>query len=579
MAFRPRIALTLTLLGAGSVVPLTSCGIPEGLGDVGSSLANPDASLLDSPGRRLAEGKYRDLLVDGSIADGGHVIAVRTDVEPNELSVLPYLEGEGCSVSPTHSFDRLSSRIDIELEGIISVQHAVNEEGRGDVSFVDFDCEPAIDPLQNATLPQLGFPALSPEGLLSLTGDGDLYLVNPQKKELRKIDSGVAQARSAGNHLWYIKEGKLRVLNTALEEVATLGNEVSTFAVTGGDVVAAVFQDQEGLHRYGHDEGATLIAEDGCSPMNWGVETVAYFAPCSERKLQVHTQGVRVGADTQFVTIAGPSGVSTLQSGFSFWGFGTKPSEVTFLLGEPDSSTGQLMLGTLPAVSEGEGELRDLDLQVLAEAPATIRGNNLFSHWDGEIGSLLEVTREDDLAIGAEVIAERVVQLPGNAPYSPRGMFVNFEDGLAEFRFYSKDEEGNISNRRLAERVPPQALRIEPGTGRIAFVAESTDGSKGTLLLTEDLEPGEAPKETTPIAENVHVGTARFLEQPRGLAYLSQTDESRYAELKVFLLDSELTLTVHSSVIEYRTIPWPAPGILYAVPEGEDQGLWFSKAR
>jgi hypothetical protein len=72
--------------------------------------------------------------------------------------------------------------------------------------------------------------------------------------------------------------------------------------------------------------------------------------------------------------------------------------------------------------------------------------------------------------------------------------------------------------------------------------------------------------------------TTRFLEQPRALSFLRQSDTGYYS-LRAYLIDAELELTVHNAVSEYRIVPWPAPGILYAVPTGDDQGLWYAKAR
>ena len=55
---------------------VSACDFSSGLKDVGDALGNPDAALLDAPGRKLVDGKFRKITVDGSLAEGGKVIAL-----------------------------------------------------------------------------------------------------------------------------------------------------------------------------------------------------------------------------------------------------------------------------------------------------------------------------------------------------------------------------------------------------------------------------------------------------------------------------------------------------------------------
>src|SRR5688572_24738489 len=95
-------SLTAVLIAAG-------CDL-SGLGAVGDSLLDPDAALLDHPGRQLAPGKYADLKIAGSAENGGYVLARRLDAEDDRVAVVPFLEGAGCEYAPAFAYVRFSSR-------------------------------------------------------------------------------------------------------------------------------------------------------------------------------------------------------------------------------------------------------------------------------------------------------------------------------------------------------------------------------------------------------------------------------------------------------------------------------------
>lgn len=560
------------LLGA----PLVSCGLADNLADVGSSLGNPDAALLDSPGRKLASGSFHDLLIDGSLGDGGHVIALERLEEGERLAILPYLEGEPCFIAPATDFDRLSSRIDVELPGVLSVQHNSDEAGRGDISFVDFSCKEAIAGLTGSTTPRVSFPANAPQGLLALDNDDQLILVDPSQKTSQPVASGVTQARSSLNLLWTIENERLVVRDEKLEVLAEVGSKVTGFVTTGGTKVSVAFEDENGLSVWSEVDGVRLLAEDACGAVTWGIDTVAYYAPCEEQRLQIHTVGERLGLAHDFVDISGPAGVRELSRGTIYWGSGSRATEVT-LLAEPKQGEGSaLVLGSLDVDSDSEESEFQLETTVLVEERARVEQANLYRDWDGETGTLLALERDDAGNVeGLEEIAQKVAQLPASSPYSLRGVLVNFSEGLGELRVYQKEGESTL----LATGVPRQSQTVEAETGRLAFVGEAVDEYRGSLFLTaasDNQTPDQAPQK---IDDYVHIDTARFLDQPRALAYLARPPGAEFAELRVWLIDAGLKLTVHQAVSEYRTVPWPAPGILYAVPEGKDQGLWFSKAR
>lgn len=577
-ALLPVALFPAALLPVALSLATSGCGLADGFSDVGASLGNADAALLDSPGRKLASGRFHSLLIDGSLGDGGHVVALRNnDDESQKLAIIPYLEGKPCFVEPAYAFDRLSSRIDVELSGIISLQESSDEAGRGKVRFLNFSCEELFDGLANSTLPRVPFPASAPTGLLALEGDGKLSLIDARSQTIQPVADGVSLARSAGDLLWTIENNKLVIRDVKFDVLGEIGDDVTEYATTGGEEITVAFQDKSGLNVWSKALGVTTLSATACGALAWGTDTIAYFDPCEERRLNVYTLGERVGSDEDFVHIVGPKNAVFVERGIVYWGSGKRTSEITFLVEGDSPDDASLVVGRVPETLDKNAPSIELLTETLIESKATIRQANIFANWDGITGSLVEIERDDEGEIsGLVTIADGVVQLPAGSAYSHRGVLAHFENGLGELRVFEKDSSDSIL---VASGVPLQNQTVEPDSGRIAFVGDSQNGSSGTLYLTAALSAGGTSKKPQELDENVLVDTARFLEQPRALTYLARPPGTDFAELRVWLIDSGLKLTIHKRVSEYRTVPWPAPGILYAVPEGKEQGLWFSKAR
>ncbi len=566
------------MVGAGLL--LLACDLADSLTDVGGALTNPDAALLDSPGRKLASGAYRNLLVDGSLESGGHVVAIRTDRDESEVAILPYLDGDGCFVSPGIAVERISSRVDVELPGMLAVQRNANENGRGEITFVDFECN-TIDQLENASIPEIAFPTGNERGLFSFADDGDLYFVDARSQDIDVIASNVSVARTSGQDVWTIEGGELVGRDSRFNEFCRVGTGVQEFVVAGGTRITAAFRDEDGVSTWSEGDGVVHISDDACGLFSFGGDTVAYTEPCGAGVPRVYTLGARIGAEAEFITIAVPPDVVNLERSSVQWGQGNRPSEVLLTLSDPEQVGNRLVRATLPEEPTEVDGLYQLELEELSSRSAVIRSGRIYLDWDGVTGTLVEPDRDEDgLTSGLVEIAPRVAQIPGIDPYSQSGMLTHFEDGLGQLRKYWKEGD-EVRSEVIAEDVPVQTQTRESeesGGNRWLFVADSRDGSTGSLYLAT-ARSGTGPPSTRKIAEDVYVDTGRFLDQPSAVAYLEKQSGSDYAALRVWLIDAELTLTINTAVSEYRTVPWPAAGILYAVPDGDDRGLWFSKAR
>ncbi len=565
------------LIAGVALCSLVGCDLAAGFLDIGDSLTNGDKALIDSPGRLVAAGKFHRLLVDGSLKDGGHVIALKETEEGNELAIIPYVNGDPCFIDPAVDVERLSSRIDVELPGIVSVQRDANNRRRGEVNFFDFKCREVIQALPNSNLPQVLFPNIDPDGLLALTDDGDLYVVKPERQELIRVAGGVTQARSHNDTLWSVENGELVIRDRNFKIMATLGSGVTEFVIAAGRTIAAAFVDESGLSIFNEVFDTTFISDNACSPVSWGTDTVAYFQPCEARRLRALVTGTRLGREEEVLTLIGPQNVVLHDRAQVV--LSSQSTELILIQGDAGTDRGALVVSTLAKDAEAVDGVLRLDTRVLEESSSTLRWGVLLTNYDGVSGTLVQLKKEDGEVTEVREIAYGVAQLPGATINSGRGVLTDFDGVTGTLNILTVGTE-KVTSFMLADKVPIQAQTVELDTGRTAFIADSDDGIVGSLYLT-----GGAQASTTQlrlpqkIGENVYLDSARFLEQPRGVAYLERRAGRDYPALKVWLTDSELTVEVNRSVSEYRTVPWPAPGILYAVPEGATPGLWFAKAR
>ncbi len=76
------------------------------------------------------------------------------------------------------AFQRVSSRVDVALPGLVAYQHARDDNGIGDVDFIGFDCKPKLQTIPDASLPDVPFPRSAPEGMLTLSEDGTLTYID-----------------------------------------------------------------------------------------------------------------------------------------------------------------------------------------------------------------------------------------------------------------------------------------------------------------------------------------------------------------------------------------------------------------
>lgn len=552
---------------------LSSCNFAEGFQDVGSSVGDPDSALIDAPGRQLAQGRFRKITVDGSLAEGGKVVALSDGDEGTDVVIVPYPDGEPCRISPAIDFDRISSRIDVALPGVFAVQETADTTGRGTINLVNFDCEGVLPSVKDARIPRVLFPSEDPQGMLIINGEGVLSMIKPDAKDLLEIAADVTLARTSQDYVFASRKGKVVVFGKDLEKITEIGENVIDFFPQNGKTVALALLDQNGLSIWNAEDGLIRLSNTACAPTYWGSDTLAYYDPCEERRLQVYVDQAKVGLSGKGpVILDGPSGVATLDRQNLRWASVAGTAELGLLLADQAQLSGALVVATVPADAAVKSSHVALDVQQLSEGNTTFLGTEILTEYDGQSGTLVLVERDDEgKPTGLAPLAKKVTRLFGGTVYSDRGILNNFDGTVGDLVVLNADSS---EPEELLSGVPNQVIEVEPETGRFAILGRSKDGHIGSLYLSAN-DAGPLKE----IGKEVLLNSARFMEQPRGVAYLSGEGSEPTAKLKAYLIDSGLTVTIHSGVDEYRTLPWPSPGILYSVPSGEDQGLWYAKAR
>ena len=496
------------------------------------------------------------------------------------MAVIPYPEGDICYVSPAVDFDRISSRLSVDIAGLFSVQRSLAENGRGEVNLVNFNCEEQYPSLSDTRLPRVLFPSEDPKGMLAVDGAGVLSMITPGDEKLRKIETEVSLARTSQDYIFVGKNGKVVIYDRDLKRVDTLGNNVVEFIPQQGPRLALAMVDADGLSVWNEEDGINVLSASACSPTFWGTDVLAYFDPCEERKLQVYALADKLGFDAdevkadEFVILDGPSGVASLEKRTVVWATGGHGTFLAFLLGDMNATSGALVVASAAKNAEVKNGHSTLDVLQLSDDSTTFMGSEVLTNYDGTSGTLVAFDyHKNGAPVDLLPLAERVTRLFGGTAYSSRGVLADFDGKVGNLINLEKGPDGPILT-TLAAEVPNQATEVEPETGEWVVLADSSDGSTGTLYMSD--AKGRSTKD---IAHGVLRNSARFLEEPRGIAYLVGKADEEAAKLKVYLIDSGLTITVHETVNEYRPLPWPSPGILYSVPEGKNQGLWYAKAR
>lgn len=523
---------------------IAGCNLDSNFAGLGDSLLDPDAQGIESPGRLLLAGEYYGTRLIDDPETGERYLLSRTG--EGELSVFNLASQRQCTIPDALSYDSLARE---GLPTLVTFVRAL-PEGDSELAFADFDCQVSdlslpfgsSENLEGLFVPDVG--TASGAALLMRLRNRAIVLVDPWSREQVVLEELADEPPSQFLGRWWWRAGGQLVMSDArLNRLGTLGNQVSEWRTTGGDLPEIAFLEsaEESTRLWVSrppEFVPELLEEDACAVAYAVPTTLAYFAPCADRRLILNdrvTGNVRMVSDGVVAARGGPVRIVRGQ-GLLYL---TNP--------EPQAASGTLWL------------LRDD-----AEEPSLIGDNAGLGQYrftpDGGLVTLVDTSNEGSRLIhwkDGEVqdVAERVREI------GTLGVLANFDGSVGELLEVSPD----FSTRVIATGVPASAA-----VGNALLT--SFDGSTGELVLL-DQETGALE----PIASGVPPRAYLFAQQFDALFLLGEQSPGGTTSLVFRLLDTKQNFVVNAGVTEAVEVSFPAQGLLYTIPTGENAGIWFAK--
>jgi hypothetical protein len=523
---------------------ITGCNIETGFQDLGEELFAPGIGYIESPGRRIAPGRYENFSVRAPTLEERFVVAFNED---SEIEIIRFEEaGERCTVGRARAFGITTPAVDIDgpegpQQPLLAFQETRDSAGRGTLKFTTYDCQVRQFEVAEAPLPGGAFDTPTGPRHLLHTGLNTLVAVDPWIQSVELIASDVTQHTVRGGRIWTVESGEVVLRDNRFMELGRAGQNVSEAAI-GRDSSSpwAAYVDDGDLYVVDQDFIPQRVDGDACGVRQVGDaqdRVVRYFSPCADRHLAIwdHTTPQRFDYVDEVITTS-----IVVRSGQGF--------DLNYWTGsDPRAEQGALWIQRASEEPVLVAEEAIIETGVLYRSSViTIDG------WDGSAGNLI-AWQDGETTSLAEGVAEQ----------NGLGILADYEDGVGNlYRF----ERGRLGA-RLGEGVPRNAVRGQ------AFVANRS-GRAGDLMSIEKGTPKKIATGVTPR------GFLYSVQLDTMLMFLSDlNEEDLTAQLQVRLTETGDQFSVSTGVTELLEVGFPKPGILYNVQTSERQGLWFAGVR
>ncbi|MET0790129.1 MAG: hypothetical protein ABW061_01285 [Polyangiaceae bacterium] len=543
---------------------LISCNIVQGFQDAGDTLFPEQKTYLAAPGVHLVTGGYREL--DFAVGADIYLLARGTDDQTGGLVAMPYADPRPCVIPSVGRY--WASRNPSRLPPLLAY---FNEDAnRGTLHFADANCVTFELSFSDAPLP-VGETDTS----IVVWSGTDLWLAKPESGQRDKLAADVTDVtRGAFGQGFVVRSGgRIALFKSDWTKQAEFGAQVVSVRLAANTVF---FSDSAGVHRLnqsGQGLQDQVLAADACALGMQDATWATFRSPCSGGSLfAVHEPTgnqfkLPFEADPQrlkLVRARASTGSDPSKDPFWFFGMRDGDSDATratlvvkpptgdeFTLGAHATFQQLSLLETADEThgyalvdvgSDGSGRYLWWDSQgqtkVLAEH-ALSQPSRLVVDFDGSLGKLA-VTSGDRLL----VLTEGVPWPQFEYRDSTRAWTVLFHDLIAPGQ--PQGQNGQLS----------------------VFY-----GTLDALLATPLTAPFAAP-ELRPIAPNVGVFRVQALGQVlSGVMYLADFDEqSGTGRLEYRNLDLRFTAHVNDGVSDYAVVQ---DQVLYAIPRGENAGIWL----
>jgi hypothetical protein len=557
-------ASSLALLLAASALAGAGCNIVQGYQDAGDSLFPEQGTHLASPGLRLVSGHFRGLgLIAGSEL---YLLARGADDDTGKLFAMRYADPHPCELTGVVRFSATRERS--RSAPLLAYLH--EDARRGTLHFADGDCKTYPLTFEDARL-----PVAETEKSVVVWAGSDLWLATPENDSQELLADGVADVIGGvfGKRYAVRANGRLTVFDAAWKAQGTFGDQVSSVLGAGKSLF---YLDAVGAHRIVASKTDSQVVEDdlllsdACSLGGQDGTWITLRSPCSADKVvAIHEPTGRTftlpfDADSRYLKLV-PALKSRALDPLAdpFWFFYLRS-------GDSESSLNTLHVRTPAGDEHALGAHSTLEQLRLVESATEAHGYALIDV-DGETGRYVWWNAAGETRVLAE-----------NAMWRPRRLIVDSDGTVGNVAVPSGDRLLVV-----AERVPWRAFEYQDNTNEWTVLFHDLEGYSGRLsAFYGDLDglqstPHDAPfvaPELSELASNVTaLSTLSLNEALSGVMYLTNFDPTTFTgRLEYRNLELRFTARVNDGVSDYVVAH---DEVLYAVPYGDDAGIWIAPAK
>jgi hypothetical protein len=523
----------------------------------------------------VASGEYSNIAYGGNDFEGAYVLGYEVVDGNRTLAITPFEGGNTCNVNVgpkdrTYRAWLFGPRNPLGL----TFPFMVTTDKVAQLHFMNPSCEEVLPPLDSDSLPF--WPGTQPTesvpGYLTLERNGDLSLLEPWDKKETTLAQGVRWIQPLGKKFWSLERPEddpkgafgIVVRDEGFEVLGRIDDVQEVVPTTDAKERAAYLQNDELYVATLPDlEPMGPIDADVCRPRFPGGfrgRGISYYSPCGSRTLNIYGSA-RLSdegpgkTDRKYVLKSGSVGDPVIQF--------LEDRAVVF-----QATTD----GADPETITLWGGFLGKELERIGDAPFT-RDDSCHEHSirlssvNDEFQLFMDVACDVGRLIrwkpGSEVreVATGVRQCEGSI------CLANFDGETGDAVFVT----GTGTVRKLASRVPEDG--INPSDDGLALIADyDVKTGAGTLLVGTP-----QGKNLEEFATGVQIYGYQFLQNLKAVAYLRDFDpEGGTGVIGVRVLETGDTFDTGIRASEFREVGWPRPGMLYVVPKGDQQGIWFA---
>jgi hypothetical protein len=545
------------------VVPaLLGCDIVQGFQDAGNALFPEQSTHLSTPALRLVKGGYRRI----GLAAGRElsVLARSTEAE-TALVVMRFANPKPCEIPDVGRF--VASRNPNRTEAGIAYFH--DDATQGTLHFADTSCHVFDFQIEDARL-----PVGETERTVIVWAAGELLEVDPQQGKRTTLSSDVSNVitRAFGGRTLVVSGDHIEVFNGDWKSQGSFGRGVGTILKTSTGVL---YLDATGLRRLSSagDDSKTqdeLVVADACRLWMRDDSWATFHAPCAEARLHaLHEPSGKVfdldlDADPFYLRLLparGSPGRSPVDDPFWF----------VFLRNvTAESALGTFVVRDPTGVEHVIGENAPLDHWDLIESEPVSHGYALVNV-DGRVGDYVYWNTEGETRTLAHNVYSRADRL-----------IVDWDGAAGNLAVVSGDRLAIV-----AKRVPGDGFEFSDASREWTVVFHDWEGDSGQLsrfpgtldsLAGTPVDAPFASPKLEQVAPSVGISTTASLGALLpGTIFLAQYDGDKgTGSLSYENAELRFKATVDVGVSDYLVA---RDYLLYAIPYGDDQGIWLATGK